>query len=58
MNDAPMVRTDAVVDEATRSAEVMLREVLAGDTYDEVARVNAGQEPRLFAGEVADFILS
>jgi integrase len=33
-----MVRTDAVVDEATRSAEVMLREVLAGDTYDEVAR--------------------
>ena len=38
MNDAPQAWHDAAADGRAHSSEVMLREVLAGDTYDEVAR--------------------
>lgn len=38
MNDAPLALHDAVADARANSSEAMLRAVLAGDTYDEVAR--------------------
>lgn len=38
MDDAPLARHEAVVDVRSDASEAMLRAVLTGDTYDEVAR--------------------